>query len=422
LSDTFIEENLYRYVMKSFFIAVVLPLVFTCSSAQALDIAGSEEGKLIHDANSALTGRDYITAFAKFSILAERGNASAQFNLGAFYLNGQGVQKDIKQAFEWFQKSALLGNERARKIVENAAAQGNMYAKDALKKIQELEMPALTPAAAPAPVQVSALVPVRSQPQAPEKKSDKVAGEKFNYRMPSVPTRNEWTFGISADYLNNKVTEALPYSFGGVTYTTTQSYSLTEPGASVLVGYDDLSVITSYKSGHGSVNANVQGAGTISKSFQAKELVVDVRWLLRNLSSSNLMPYVQLGYARKSNDGTANELEFQDAYSQNDSVLFMGAGAILPVNENIGFQVDARIGSDKQKHYDSYTANPGVILSLNSYNYSSSAAFTSVAASVYYYMYGGWNAQLVAKLERYPDGAGAAVRTTGIGATLGYAY
>jgi hypothetical protein len=100
----------------------------------------------------------------------------------------------------------------------------------------------------------------------------------------------------------------------------------------------------------------------------------------------------------------------------------MGAGAFLPVNEKLGFQVDARIGSDNQKKTDSYTASPGVILNFYSYNYSNTGAFSRVAASVYYNVYGGLNAQLGAKLESYPDGAGTTVQTTGIFATLGYAY
>ena len=37
---------------------------------------------------------------------AEQGYAPAQNNLGLLYLNGKGVQKDLKQAFELFQKSA----------------------------------------------------------------------------------------------------------------------------------------------------------------------------------------------------------------------------------------------------------------------------------------------------------------------------
>jgi TPR repeat protein len=41
--------------------------------------------------------------------LATQGNAKAQHNLGAMYLNGQGVEQDIDQAILWFKKAAEQG-------------------------------------------------------------------------------------------------------------------------------------------------------------------------------------------------------------------------------------------------------------------------------------------------------------------------
>ena len=38
--------------------------------------------------------------------LANKGNAEAQYHVGMMYNNGIGTQRDLKQAFEWFQKSA----------------------------------------------------------------------------------------------------------------------------------------------------------------------------------------------------------------------------------------------------------------------------------------------------------------------------
>jgi hypothetical protein len=157
---------------------------------------------------------------------------------------------------------------------------------------------------------------------------------------PAVAARDSWAFGASADYSTGNTSEVIPYSVSGVSYNSSQIYSYGQPAISAWAAYDDWSVTASYKSGHGSVNANIQGAGTISKSFHAKEFDVDVRWLLRPLSSTHLMPYVLLGYSQKSNNGNTNELEFQDAYTQKDSILSVGAGAIIPLNETIGFQVE----------------------------------------------------------------------------------
>ena len=38
--------------------------------------------------------------------LANKGDAEAQYHVGMMYNNGIGTQRDLKQAFEWFQKSA----------------------------------------------------------------------------------------------------------------------------------------------------------------------------------------------------------------------------------------------------------------------------------------------------------------------------
>jgi hypothetical protein len=85
--------------------------------------AHADDNSLVREANLALSHKDYSGAFSKFSALAHRGNVSAQFNVGAFYLNGQGVQRDEKQAYEWFAKSAAQGDARAIQVMQNAEAQ-----------------------------------------------------------------------------------------------------------------------------------------------------------------------------------------------------------------------------------------------------------------------------------------------------------
>lgn len=122
--------------MKISQLTSLLCLLLISGFSHAIELSESEKNALIHDANTALTQHDYATAFTKFSTLSEHGVASAQFNLGAFYLNGQGVQKDEKIAFEWFRKSAAQGNARALQVIEKAAARGNIHAKNELAKLQ----------------------------------------------------------------------------------------------------------------------------------------------------------------------------------------------------------------------------------------------------------------------------------------------
>ena len=45
---------------------------------------------------------------------AQNGDASAQFDLGMMYFNGQGVERDFKKAMQWFRKPAERGITNAQ--------------------------------------------------------------------------------------------------------------------------------------------------------------------------------------------------------------------------------------------------------------------------------------------------------------------
>jgi len=51
--------------------------------------------------------------FRKLTVLAEKGSAPAQYNLGMLYNNGIGTSKDPRAAFRWFEKSAAAGDPLA---------------------------------------------------------------------------------------------------------------------------------------------------------------------------------------------------------------------------------------------------------------------------------------------------------------------
>ena len=46
-----------------------------------------------------------VGTFNAMVALANKGDAEAQYHVGMMYNNGIGTQRDIKQAFEWFQKA-----------------------------------------------------------------------------------------------------------------------------------------------------------------------------------------------------------------------------------------------------------------------------------------------------------------------------
>ncbi len=122
--------------MRIFYVTSFLFLSLVSGFSQAIELSKAEEKALIHDANTALAQKDYASAFPKYSTLAENGIPLAQFNLGVFYYNGQGVGKNEKLAFEWFGKSAAQGNSNAMKMIEKAAARGNIYAKNELNRLR----------------------------------------------------------------------------------------------------------------------------------------------------------------------------------------------------------------------------------------------------------------------------------------------
>jgi TPR repeat protein len=47
---------------------------------------------------------DYATAMREWRPLAEAGDASAQYNLGVMYANGEGVPEDDAEAVKWYRK------------------------------------------------------------------------------------------------------------------------------------------------------------------------------------------------------------------------------------------------------------------------------------------------------------------------------
>ena len=64
------------------------------------------------------TLKDPKQAFYWFKKSAEQGHATAQFNLGTMYIHGEGTPKDLKQAAFWIKKSYENGHEKAKEIWE----------------------------------------------------------------------------------------------------------------------------------------------------------------------------------------------------------------------------------------------------------------------------------------------------------------
>ena len=74
--------------------------------------------------------QDRTEAAAWFRRAAGQGNASAQFNLGVAYDNGNGVQEDDAEAAAWYRRAAKQGHDAAQSNLGVLYAKGEGVLKD----------------------------------------------------------------------------------------------------------------------------------------------------------------------------------------------------------------------------------------------------------------------------------------------------
>jgi TPR repeat protein len=63
---------------------------------------------------NAYKSGDYARALHEWQLLADAGDAMAQFNVGLLYYEGQGVPQGYANAAEWFRRSAQQGYSKAQ--------------------------------------------------------------------------------------------------------------------------------------------------------------------------------------------------------------------------------------------------------------------------------------------------------------------
>lgn len=85
----------------------------TASTEAPAATATVEAPKIYQEGVDAYQAGKFDVAAAKFKELADKGDASAQFNLGSLYRQGQGVAQDDKQAALWWAKAADQGHTDA---------------------------------------------------------------------------------------------------------------------------------------------------------------------------------------------------------------------------------------------------------------------------------------------------------------------
>ena len=65
--------------------------------------------------------RNYVAAYKEFNLLANQGDADAQFVLGDMYSKGQGTKQDYVQAHKWYSLAAQNGAQGAAQARDDLA-------------------------------------------------------------------------------------------------------------------------------------------------------------------------------------------------------------------------------------------------------------------------------------------------------------
>jgi hypothetical protein len=90
-------------------LALCVPLALLTPGAQSAEPGPPSPSRLAVKDAPAENGKA-STVFDRLVALAETGNADAQYNLGMFYNNGIGTQRDTSSALEYFSKAAQAGH------------------------------------------------------------------------------------------------------------------------------------------------------------------------------------------------------------------------------------------------------------------------------------------------------------------------
>ena len=88
------------------------------NNSEKINISKNNTPDQFDIAESFYNQKKYQKAFKLFKKLAEQGDSQAQYNLGAMYENGEGVEENIEQAKYWYKKSADQGNEDAQEALK----------------------------------------------------------------------------------------------------------------------------------------------------------------------------------------------------------------------------------------------------------------------------------------------------------------
>lgn len=98
---------------------ILFSLILTCTLSAALFYVNKRliRNKDMVAAKSEYKKGNYVKAVEYYKLYSEKGDASAQRNLGKMYYDGTGVTQNYREAEKWFRKSAEQGYQNAQNIL-----------------------------------------------------------------------------------------------------------------------------------------------------------------------------------------------------------------------------------------------------------------------------------------------------------------
>jgi len=94
-----------------------LTAIFCLTLVILLGSIGNSESADFQEGMWAYSMKDYATAFRELKPLAEQGNPTAQYYVGAMYAFGNGVHKDYVFAHMWANIALANGNQTGTRLI-----------------------------------------------------------------------------------------------------------------------------------------------------------------------------------------------------------------------------------------------------------------------------------------------------------------
>ena len=190
--------------------------------------AGAQFSVAIAYEDGVGTSKDIKQAFDWYSKAAKQGHAGAQYKMGTFYEQGRVVKKDTKAAMEWYKQAADNGSRQAKQRMSAMSASGQKQEQAAAASAEQerakqqaaaakaeqqrqaaaasekAKKEAATAKKPPTKVAVAAPPPPKSKPKSKPKAAPKQADIPD---IMDVVANNNWKTGsMAADYLPSSAT------------------------------------------------------------------------------------------------------------------------------------------------------------------------------------------------------------------------